>query len=65
MIDQISPINNDNKFLDLGSGVGQVTAKDIKKSHVSACMIFNLVFSSPLKMLFSYFDITFGSVLMK
>ncbi len=24
MIDQISPINTDNKFLDLGSGVGQV-----------------------------------------
>ena len=32
MIDQISPIGPDNTFLDLGSGVGQVVKKDLKKS---------------------------------
>ena len=33
MIDQISPIGEDNKFLDLGSGVGQVS--QIIKTYMS------------------------------
>ena len=33
MIDMMSPITNDMKFIDLGSGVGQVVLQVFKETH--------------------------------
>jgi len=38
MIDQISPIGEDNKFLDLGSGVGQVVLQVAALTDCSLCV---------------------------